>query len=415
MPSVLVVGSGDRYFRQYLLEGMARLVDVLLLDPAPITWQWSFIADGRSADFNSPAAILAAANSLGCAHQISGVVTWVEKLVVQTAEIARGLGLPAMPVEAAVACRDKAEQRAKFDLAGVPSARHRLVHTTHQAQTAAAELGYPLIVKPRSRAASVGVRMVTDDTELLAALRFVHHTDREYPAYGGFGAGTLIEELLRGPEISVDSWVLDGQVVPFVTASKRTGFSPYFVETGHVVEAPLDPVVAARVHDVVAAANRALGVDRCITHTELVLSEDGPRVVEVNGRLGGDLIPRLRELVTPGFSAGSLAAHLAQGAVPPRIPDASGAAGIHFVYPTYDLRFTRLFISPALRNIAWIREVVELGEPGETLRVPPRGFLDRAAYCVVVGDKPDLVAERLACVATHIAAIGTRLNDQPRI
>lgn len=411
LPVVLVVGSGDRLFRQYLLEGVARWTDVLLLDPAPITWQQPFLIDGRCVDFGDPAAVLTAAKDLACAHQVNGVMTWDEKLVVPAAKIARSLGVAAMPVKAAVACRDKAEQRSRFESAGVPSARHHLVRTVAEARAAAAELGYPVIIKPRSRAASVGVRAVDGDAELLAALELVQQADRDGPAgYGGFGAGALVEELLRGPEISVDSWVLDGQVTPFVTARKQTGFHPYFVETGHVVEAQLDPAVAGKVWSVVASANRALGVDRCVTHTELVLSRGGPRVVEVNGRLGGDLIPHLRELVTPGFSAGGIAAQVALGTVPQNIPDAGGAAGIHFVYPQSDLRFERLSMSPELSNIDWIHQITQVGEPDEEMRVPPGGFLDRAAYCVVMGNEPVSVTKRLAWVADRVAAVGAPLD-----
>lgn len=413
MPGVLVIGSGEPFSRQYLLEGVARWADVLLLDPAPITWQKPFLRDGRSVDFGDQTAVLAAAKGLASAHRVDGVLTWDEKLVVPAARIAQGIGIAAMPLDAAIACRDKAEQRDRFEHAGVPSARHRLVSTAAKARSAAAELGYPVIIKPRSRAASVGVRVVADEAELMAAFEFICQVDRNgAAAYGGFGDGVLVEELLRGPEISVDSWVLNGQVTPFVAASKQTGFRPYFVETGHVVEAKLEHSVMRDVWNVVTAANHALGIDRCVTHTELVLSADGPRVVEVNGRLGGDLIPYLRELVTPGFSAGRIAAQVAVGAVPAKIPEASGAAGVHFVYPRSDMRFERLSVSAGLRDAGWVHEIAQVCNPGEELRVPPGGFLDRAAYCVVTGGEPAVVAERLAFASAQMTAMGTPLSDR---
>lgn len=60
-------------------------------------------------------------------------------------------------------------------------------------------------------------------------------------------------------------------------------------------------------------AHEALGLTRAMTHTELRLTSSGPRVVEVNARTGGGMIPRLGQLVT-GIDLGRVSAELAVGA-----------------------------------------------------------------------------------------------------
>jgi hypothetical protein len=216
----------------------------------------------------------------------------------------------------------------------------------------------------------------------------------------------LVEEQLQGAEISIDSWVLDGEVTPFVVAHKRVGFPPYFVETGHVVAAPLAEPVWRQVKALVTAANLALGVDRCVTHTELMLTSSGPRIVEVNGRLGGDLIPYLGQLTHPGQSAGRIAAQVACGVRPGAQPRATTIAGVHFVYPASDLRFERLVVPAGLRAEPWLAELVELGTPGQEMRVPPAAYLDRAGYAIVVGHDHATVSRRLDQVAAAVTVAG---------
>lgn len=221
---------------------------------------------------------------------MAGVLTWDEMQVRVAAEVGAELGVATMPVEAARACRDKARQRERFRATGVASARYELAGSEAEAAAAAETIGYPVVLKPRGQAASIAVRIVRSEAELRETFALVR--DAENPSIED--GLVLVEEFLAGPEIAVDSWVLDGKVVPFSISAKRTGYPPYFEEVAHVVGKVLDARTEAAVREVVIAANEALGIDRAVTHTELMLTADGPKVVEVNGRLGGDLIPTSR-------------------------------------------------------------------------------------------------------------------------
>lgn len=405
--AVLVVGSGHREFRQYALEGLARTCDALLLNSGTVTWQRPFLVDAQQVNFDDHAEVIAAATSLAARHRVRGILTWNERLILLTAEIAAALGVHSLPVAAARACRDKARQRAAFARAGVPSARYQLAGSAAEAQRAAAELGYPVVVKPRSRAASVGVQVVFGEGELDGAVARARKSEDDTVTDGG----VLIEEFLRGYEVSVDSWVLGGEVRPFAVALKRIGFAPFFEEIGHIVGSVLDSDIEHAVHDTVARANRALGVERCVTHTELMITESGPRIIEVNGRLGGDLIPYLGELARPGLSIGEVIASVACGVRPREVGPAEQVVGIHFVYPEQDLIFERLEVPPALRRQEWVHEIRQLRKAGDALRLPPRAFLSRAGYGVVLGEDVATVGERLGLLAREVTAVGRTLHS----
>ena len=92
------------------------------------------------------------------------------------------------------------------------------------------------------------------------------------------GHGVLVEEYLDGPEISVDSVVFQGQVDCVHVARKRLGFEPYFEEVGHLVTEWSHEPWAQPVRELVAQAHRALSVTHGVTHAEIRLTREGPRL-----------------------------------------------------------------------------------------------------------------------------------------
>jgi biotin carboxylase len=404
MSHILIVGSGYEDFRRYILEGAAR-DRAILLSPEPVTWQEPFVQSAHHVDFRNREALYATARALAAEHDIDGIATWDETLLETAADLGVLLGVRTISPTAARACRDKAVQRAAFARAGVPSVRFQVVGSPAEAADAAAGLGFPVVVKPTSLAGSVGVRVVRSPAEIPAAWEVA--TSGSYSSLAG--SPVMVEEMMVGPEISVDCWTLDGVCTPVVVAHKQTGFAPYFEETGHVVGAPLASDTEGQVIDAVSRANLALGIDRCVTHTEVILGAEGPQIVEVNGRLGGGLIPFLAELAAPGLSIWQVLASVARGR-PGELVPARRVAGIRFLYPPNDLVFERIDIAPELQDRDWIDRVTPLCAAGTELRLPPRGFLSRAGYVIVTGPDRTAVENRLTAVDKSVTVTGKTLD-----
>jgi biotin carboxylase len=75
--------------------------------------------------------------------------------------------------------------------------------------------------------------------------------------------------------------------ISHVAVTGRFPLAEPFRETGFFIPAELPQAQLAAVLEVATAALRALGVRTGGFHTEIKLTPDGPRVLEVNGRLGG--------------------------------------------------------------------------------------------------------------------------------
>ncbi|MDQ1743977.1 MAG: hypothetical protein QOE23_2316 [Pseudonocardiales bacterium] len=383
-------------YREYLLAAVAGEQRVWLFSDREPTWERQYLAGHTVLDVTDPDALVAAARPL----RPAGLLTWDDTLVVQAARLAQALGLPTSPPEAVLLCRDKHGTRQALRAAGVPQPGSVLVTSLPQARQAAAELGYPLVLKPRGLYASIGVVKV-DTPEQLAGRFRVARGARTGGASEVPGSDVLVEQCLDGPEISVDAAWLDGEPAVGFVARKECDFPPYFEEVGHQVSAD-DPLLHDRqLLDVLRAAHAAVGYTTGWTHTELRLSADGPKVVEINARVGGDRIPDLARLAL-GVDIGAAVAAAALGRRPDFEPTAHRVAAVRFLYPDHDciLRSVEIDSSALPASVDSATPVVL---PGHELRLPPYGHIPgRYALVITVADTE---AECLAGLDKAAAAI----------
>jgi hypothetical protein len=386
-PRLLLVGSGMQTYRQYLLESISTAFDVHLLHTAEPTWERPYLAGWTvlPSTVDGPA-MAAAVHAVHEKNPVDGVLCWDEGRIHATAYVAQALGLRNGDPAVIWRLRDKAQTRAALAAAGVRQPRSVPVSTEQEALDAAEVVGYPAVLKPRGLGASLGVVRVANPAELRARYPFTRDTTAPDPVLYASGHPVLVEQCVVGEEISIDAAVRDGVVTALFVGRKVVGYPPYAEEVGHFVDAtdPLlsDPTLRAALQD----THTALGFRDGWTHTEFMLTADGPHLIEVNGRLGGDLIPYLGALAT-GVDPGLAAAAIACGQAPDLAPTRSRVAGVRFFY--VDEEDTTLadvsFAADALP--ATIDRAVPVGLPGAVVSPPPRGTVwGRIAYATVVGD-----------------------------
>ncbi|MFF5273781.1 acetyl-CoA carboxylase biotin carboxylase subunit family protein [Streptomyces sp. NPDC000133] len=398
VPLVLVVSPGDETYRGYCLEQVAAAYDVVLLTGAEPSWEKPFIVDHVVVDLTDPTALLAGGRALAERHDLAGVLTWDEWNLVPTASLARALGLSSNSVEVMRACRNKATARTLFARHGVPSAASMKARTLLEAGLATMTLGFPAVIKPAAFAGSIGVIRVDRPEDLPAAFAFAS----EGASRSREDTGVLVEEYLDGPEFSVECVTHLGETTAVAVTRKHLGPAPYFDETGHTVDAT-DPLLA-QVAPAAAAAVKALGLIEGVQHVELRLVDGRPRLIEVNARIGGDMIGHLVRLAT-GIDLPRAAADLACGRAPDLTPTRREAAGIRMLYPDVSGTLTgRQVNTPFAAHTPWLRQVQWIREIGEKLLLPPEGdlFTARAGFYIVTGRNTAEVTERLDTVADEI-------------
>ena len=214
---------------------------------------------------------------------VDRLVGALEQLQVPLAQVREALGLEGMDVETALNVRDKARMKSVLREAGVPCARHRLVHTSADALAFADEVGFPLVAKPPAGAGAIATYRLDDADALrgwLAAL----------PAHPDEPA--LLEEWLSGREHTLDSVSQGGETVWSSIADYRPPplevlRTPWIQWTVLLPREIATPEYAA-IGQIGPAALRALGVRDALTHMEWFRRPDGTVAVsEVAARPPG--------------------------------------------------------------------------------------------------------------------------------
>lgn len=320
-----------------------------------------------TADTNDPVTLLPFVERLHEVLAFDGVVSSCDYYLPAVARIAERLGLPGPTAEAVEnACR-KDLTRHVLAGAGVDGPRFAVCADAEAARTAAREIGYPLVVKPVDLCAGMLVRQVHDERELDRACRAL--ADFPVNARGQHRAPVLLlEELLTGPEISVETVSHDGATHVVGITDKSIGGAPAFIETGHMFPADLGPAAAKEAADSAVRAVEALGLDHVVCHTELKLTPAGPRLIEVNPRPAGNRITELVRHVT-GVDLAAACVDVALGRAPDLAirPTGVHSAAIAFLLPDGAGTLTGIEGAHEVRTHPGVLELT-LAEPGRTVR-----------------------------------------------
>ena len=395
MSTLLVIGSGLRYYREYLVTSIHRRaraagLRLVLLNNLKPTWQNQYFDEIVLADVFDPAVMADEARKVVEREQIVGLMCWDEPLVLTAGELAAEFGVPGLGLAGVHGCRDKNRTRALLTAAGLRQPGYAMTSDPAEARAAAERIGYPVVVKPRALGASIGVVMARDAAEFDAAFAVAQAASEV--DQGVYGAKAIVEGYADGPEVSVDGAVHKGEYLPMFLARKESGEHPYFEEVGHVVDAA-DPLLAdEELVGTLARAHRALGIEDGITHSEMRLTPRGPVVIEINGRVGGDLIPLLGQLAT-GIDSGEVLFDVATGQRPDITPTRRSVAGIRFGLPEHDCAVRSVTVPSAVEGLVTASPMVE---PGTTLRLPPGGYLARHSFVVCEAEDVPTCRRRLA-------------------
>lgn len=229
------------------------------------------------------------------AEKVAGLISYTDERLVEAAVLAEALGLAFHTPDVAVALTDKHLQRDLLRAAGLPGPEFALV----QAGAPPPGLGsisLPAVVKPRR--GSLARNTVRADTPLELSIALANGRGEDLVIEEYLPDRTARDEQDAADFVSVESVVCDGEH-RVLGLTGRFPFSEPFLETGLFMPADLPRGTSEEVVAVARAAACALGVERGFLHTEIKLTPDGPRVVEVNGRIGGSIADLLDRIGIP--------------------------------------------------------------------------------------------------------------------
>lgn len=192
------------------------------------------------------------------------------------------LGLPGISFDTAIKATDKGEMIKAFEAAGVEHPWYYIVTDYSELKTVIEKVTYPCIMKPTDNAGSRGVVLCHSRAELEDEYEYSHRESR---------SGTvIIEEYLQGPEFSIEVMVVDGEPHVLQITDKLTTGAPHFVEMGHSQPTRQCRENQEIIRNLAIRACKAVGINVGPAHVEMILTKDGPKMVELGARMGGDCI-----------------------------------------------------------------------------------------------------------------------------
>ncbi|QKG23680.1 ATP-grasp domain-containing protein [Actinomadura verrucosospora] len=411
-PLLLLVASSYWVYRRYILESVSARYRLWLLNPTPSSWEDPYIIGSTVVDCLDLDKLTDAARAVARDHDVAGVFCYDEVYIETSAHLSAALGFPVLDPGAVARCRDKSATRRALADAGFPQPASRAVSSLADARAFAAEIGYPLIVKPRNLGGSLGLSKVEGPDGLDAAFALTDGTRMD--GIRQFDDYVIVEEFLDGPEISVECVLSAGECTPLIVARKVLGGSGRlaFEEIGHDVDANDPLLFDADFHEMLTGVHAAAGFTDGCTHIEFKLTPDGAKhVIEINVRLGGGMIPYLG-LLTSGVDAPLAAADVAAGRRPAvAFPKERRAASIRFAYPPYDMEITSATAHRDLMRPP-VAEVEVGTQPGARVRLPPHG-LARTGYVIAVGATLDETRAAVPDAGRYFTFEGAPLEPAP--
>ena len=220
-------------------------------------------------------------------EQIDGICTsGTDVAVVTIGYVCEKMGLPGIPREAARIVTDKALMKEAFQKKQVRAARYHKVFSAKEAEEAAQEIGFPVIVKRVDSSGSRGILKVSKREDVESAFREA--------VSGSRVPYVLVEEVLGGREIGVDGFVQDGKLV-FLAPHEKFVYQgeKITVPMGHGFPLQEDVKTLEEISRQMQLAVEAAGMDQCPVNADVFVRDQKAWIVEIGGRTGATCIPEL--------------------------------------------------------------------------------------------------------------------------
>lgn len=277
---------------------------------------------------------------------ILGVTTMGSDIPHIVSEIAQHLGTPAISTESAAIATDKVRMKERFKERNIPIPWFKEIDTYVELKQIISERGINLVIKPNDRSGSRGVFLL-DDTcdveELFNKARDFAHNKR-----------VLVEGFLSGLQISTETIMVRGHGYTLGFADRNYDlldrFRPQIMENGGWIPSILRADDRRAIEDLVERASLALDITDGVTKGDVVLTPDGPKMIEMAARLsGGDFCAGLVPLGT-GVNYVKTVIEIATGRVP----------SLEAIVPTRDIAVANRYFFPEAGKLIRIEGAEEV-------------------------------------------------------
>jgi biotin carboxylase len=344
---------------------------------------------------------------------IVGVCPTLHLMALTAAEIAEQLVLPGPGSDRLRTTLNKARVRAITTGAGLRNPRVCTICADDDPPDELADLSFPVVVKPVDGYGKFGTIVAGSRAQLDEHVsrfgRLREQWQREGGAPSAISPTLLVEEFIRGVLFSVECYAGSEGAKALVAVRRKTSVENPVLELGSTIPGTDSAEDAVRLHAYAEAVLDALELSNGVFHVEMILSEDGPVLVEVNPRISGGAIPDLVRMAT-GINLWDILIDVAIGQRPR--PDQQGS---HQPMSHTFLAARESFVVPGTLGSDWFDRVTENRVAGYCDAVPGQqvpAMANNTTAFGIVRFAADTVRGAEERCDKAVAAIGSALGAQ---
>lgn len=223
-------------------------------------------------------------------EKISGICTaGTDVAVVSLGYVCEKMGLAGPCAKSAECVTDKARMKDAFQRNGAASPQYREVSDLEEAEKAAKEIGFPVVVKRVDSSGSRGITIVEKSSDLREAYwNAARDSRRDY---------VIVEKFAAGKEIGVDGMIQNGKIVFLAPHEKYLFYGDQVtVPSGHGFPLNASQEELREIRHQMEIAVDAVGLDQCSFNADVMVNGNQVSLLEIGGRSGATCIPELISL-----------------------------------------------------------------------------------------------------------------------
>ena len=402
-PTLLVVSGGGEAV-PVIIEAKRLGLRVLVMDGDPAAPGFRYADVGLLASIDDPDGAVEAARAYAGRSRIDGVLAVAADVPMTAAAVADALGLPGVPLATAALAADKLAMKNRLRARGVPVPWYAPVDHPAALRSLVAQAGRPLVLKPVDSRGARGVLRLLPDVDLTWAF--------ELAAAESPTGRVMVEEFVAGPQVTTEAVVVEGRTTTVACSDRNyewlDRFAPFVIDNGGDLPTALTAPTVIAIEHLMAAAARALGVERGTVKGDLVIGPEGPLLIALAVRLSGGFFCTHEIPLATGVNVVECAIRLALGRP---VPD-------DMLVPRWSRGVSQRYFFPPPGTVVSVTGVdeVAMGEgialldlrvrPGTVVR-PMTSQVCRGGVVIAVADTRD-EAVRRANLATARVRIVTR-------
>ena len=337
-------------------------------------------------------------------NPVDGVICIATDVPLTVASVAEKLSLPGITTETARKCSDKFLMKETLLAEGIPIPWFSLVKSVSELCSIISERGLPLVIKPVDSRGARGVIRITKSIDLEWAF--------EYAKSFSPTSRVMVEEFLEGQQYSTESVIMDEKNITLGFSERNYEFleelSPYIIENGGQQPAKIDKKELDSIVNLVEKSSQILGVSNATSKGDVVMSKEGPKIIEIAPRLSGGYFSSDQIPLVTGINIIEIAIRLSLGEKINKnklLFSHQKAVAIRYFFPKPG-KITSISNIDSFKNESWVHKLNLFFGVGDVLE-KVTDHTKRCGFVITSGNTRDEAVERARTVVENVQILTT--------